>query len=148
MFIPANLELYEVLPKEFYNLMYPKHGNRLWIMFDQRLLYTYHEMRKIYGTAILNTWYWGGNSQYRGWRPFDSDVGSDLSQHKFGRALDIIFKHHSAEQVRKDILRQPYGKAYKYIMAIEMNVGWVHIDTGNRLEQPNTETRIIRKVYP
>lgn len=133
MFIPDNLELYEILPKEFYEENIDYYGKSLWMMFDYRLLLTYHYMRREFGTAILNTWYWGGQHQYRGWRPFDSDVGAKLSQHKWGRAFDIIFKYHTADEVRKRILASPHSAPFKFITGIEMEVSWVHLDVGNRL---------------
>ena len=141
MFIPDKIQLYELLPKDFYKENFPVHGAKLWMMFDNRLLLTLHEMRKEFGVVYLNNWYWGGPTQYRGWRPMDYD--STLSQHKFGRAADMKFKNASAEAVRFAILASPYSKAFKYISGLEMDVSWVHIDVGNR--NRNTEFGGIEK---
>ena len=149
MFIPEGIQLYEVLPKQFYEEEYPTHGNRLWMMFDYELLLTVHHMRKRYGTVYLNNWYWGGDKQYRGWRPFHTTVGAYLSQHKFGRAVDMVFKFYSAERIRNDILASPYSTAFKFITGIEMEVSWVHIDVGNRYRhQSHLSKEVIQKIYP
>lgn len=179
MFIPRKLELYEVLPKDFYNDMMVKLGpkgiKKLWLMFDYNLLVSYDYLRQKYGTAILNTWKWGGANQLRGWRPFDAfntvcnncghnygmiellscvecgstdldkkHIGSLVSQHLFGRAFDIVFKRYSAEEVRRDILQNQHSEEYKRISCVEMDVSWLHIDTGNRLQQFGE----IQLVYP
>ena len=37
---PEGFELYELLPKDFYEQYYPQYGEKLWLMFDQRMLWT------------------------------------------------------------------------------------------------------------
>lgn len=155
MFIPEGIDLHEVLPKYFYELNYQKYRDRLWMMFDYRLLITAHHLRKRYGVVYLNNWYWGGDKQYRGWRPFDIDIGAYLSQHKFGRALDMVFKDVKTDDIREDILSSPYSKTFKFICGIEMKVGWLHIDVGNRNRYQidiygmiNSGTEPIKRIYP
>jgi len=132
MFIPDGIKLYEVLPHYFYDANYPKYQDVLWMMFDYRLLITAHRLRKRYGVVYLNNWYWGGDKQYRGWRPLDTGIGAHLSQHKFGRALDMVFKDATADEIRNNILNSPYSDDHKFICGVEMDVGWLHIDSGNR----------------
>ena len=124
---PDKFELYEVLPKEFYEA-HKYYGDKLWWMFDSRALWTIEQLRRVYGTAVLNDWYWDGINQYRGWRPFDSKVGALISQHKFGRAFDLKFKYHTSEEIREDILKDPDNPIFKYIMCIEEGVSWFHFD--------------------
>lgn len=145
MFIPDNLELYEVLPKVLYD-KYSTRGDLLWMMFDSRLLRTYDMMRKIYGPTYLNNWYWGGPRQERGFRLFDTKTGAAFSQHKFGRALDMTFRDYDADEVRNDILNSPYSITFQYIACVEMDVSWLHIDVGNRFRISRQEGR-IQKVY-
>lgn len=148
MFIPDNLELYEILPEQFYKDNYPIYKERLWMMFDYRLLLTYHHLRRRYRTAVLNTWYWGGRHQYRGWRPWNCKVGAKFSQHKFGRAFDIIFKYNTTDQVRNEILLSPHAIPFKFITGIEMEVLWLHVDCGNRnRHEAHLDNEVIQKIY-
>jgi hypothetical protein len=130
MYIPEKFELYEWLPKDFYNANINHYGDMLWLMFDERLLWTYDQLRKRYGRIILNDWFWGGNNQYRGWRPFDCPKGAKLSQHKWGRAGDSIFLR-LAEEIRQDIMRNQNDDEFQYISVIEKDVSWLHIDCRN-----------------
>ena len=131
---PEGFELYELLPKDFYEQYYPQYGEKLWLMFDQRMLWTQEQLRKIYGTTVMNTWWWGGNNQYRGWRPWPcldeegNPIGAELSQHKFGRAGDSKFKHYTAEEVRKDIKKDPWRYEFRFITCLEEDVSWLHQD--------------------
>ena len=130
---PKHFALYEVFPQAFYEEN--KHlGDRLWVMFDYYLLITLDRLRERYGRATINNWYWGGEVHFRGWRPFESKIGSFFSQHKFGRAFDIIFKDASAEEVREDArkLYQIRGNTFEYIMRIEEGVRWLHVDRGHQ----------------
>ena len=78
-----------------------------------------------------NTWYWGGNNQYRGWRPWDCPVGAFLSQHKFGKAIDLVPTDVHAEEIRKDIKKDQNQNEFKYLTCIEEGVGWFHGDCRN-----------------
>jgi hypothetical protein len=126
---PYKVELYEVLPKDFYEAN-KHHGDKLWMMFDQRAIVTLSRLRERYGTVNLNTWWWEGDHQFRGWRPMDCSVGAKFSQHKFGRAFDCVFKHISAEEVRQDALKKPWHKPFRHITRMEKNVSWFHFDVG------------------
>lgn len=126
MFKPKYFEIYELLPPYFYEENKDR-GDALWYMFDNRLLITLDELRKTFGKMYINNWYWGGNRQYSGWRPFDYK-GAFLSQHKFGRAADIIFEEHKAENVRNWIIE---NHSFQHITGMELDVPWLHIDVRN-----------------
>jgi len=131
MYKPKYFSLREVLPQNFYANNKPIRGEKLWLLFDPRILQTADLLRERYGTLIANTWAWGGTHQFRGFRPFNCGIGAEFSQHKFGRALDLIPKHVSSEEIRRDIIAQPNGANYKYITAIETDISWLHIDCRN-----------------
>lgn len=132
MFKPDKFELYELLPKAFYHANFPIYGDRLWAMFDDRALYTLDRFSKRYGRIYVNNWWWeGGENQWGGYRSPDCDIGSALSQHRDGRALDPKFQEITASEVREDIIKDPFGEDFKYIMCIEDEVEWVHFDTRN-----------------
>ena len=124
----------EFLPRDFYD-KYKGKGERLWLIFDDRALWTIEALRKRYGKIILNDWLWRKNdpraNHYRGFRTFDCKVGASLSQHKFGRALDSFPLEAGVEKIRKDIIDNPDEDEFKFITCIEMDVSWLHFDVRN-----------------
>ncbi len=127
---PKHFQTYELLPEDFYEAHKHLGDDKLWLMFDDRALQTADWLRDVYGPITLNDWRWGGRNHYRGWRPWEC-IGVLLSQHKFGRALDCVFRDVSAEEVRQDIRKDPYSGVFQHITAIEDGVGWLHLDTRN-----------------
>ncbi len=119
-----------MLPKKFYEENRDK-GDTLWFMFDNRLLWTADQLRIRYGRMSVNTWHWGGSSEYRGWRPWDCGIGAFLSQHKFGKALDLLPTEITSEKIRKDIKKDQNQNEFKYITCIEDNVIQLHLDVRN-----------------
>lgn len=127
MYIPKYFIMEELLPQEICN---PQNTN-LWFLLDSRILLTADMLRGRYGPIRVNTWHWQGTSQYRGYRPYDCQVGSHNSQHKFGRALDLIPLQADVEEIRQEIIDDPFREEFKYITAIEKDVSWLHIDCRN-----------------
>jgi hypothetical protein len=142
MFIPDGFELYELFPKKFF-LKY--NNSKLWLFFDLRILLTIQYLRERYGSMIANDWYWKGRNQYRGWRPFDCSIGAAFSQHKFGRAVDLIPAKTTAQKIREDILASPFDKTFKFITIIEADIPWLHISTDIRRDKKKLGIQII---YP
>lgn len=109
-------------------------GLPVWLLFDGRILRTADMLRERHGPMIANTWRWPdrweswGLHHYRGFRPFDAGVGSEWSQHKFGRALDLVPLRKSAEEVRQEILNRPHEAAHEHITCVEAGVPWLHVD--------------------
>ena len=131
---PTHFTIYELVPESLFKLNYP--DEMFFTLFDNRILWTADGLRRRYGKMIVNTYNWGGKSHYRGWRPFDCEVGAKLSQHKFGRALDLIPTEITAEEIREDILKKQKGlELFKYITCIETNVSWLHFDCRNHNKQ-------------
>jgi hypothetical protein len=131
MYIPKYFNLQEFFPRDYFKEVYPKLGERMWILIDYRVLFTADALRDRYGTMIANDWLWRtGGHQYRGFRPPNCTIGATFSQHRFGRALDCKFKHVEAEEVRQDIKAND-EYAFKHITTIEINVTWLHFDCRN-----------------
>jgi hypothetical protein len=126
---PKHFELYELLPEKFYNSNIHR-GDNLWFIFDSRLLITLDNLREIFGKMVINNWYWRGHRQYSGYRPPDCTVGAELSQHRFGRAADIIILEHSIDSVRNWIIKNK-NKNNGFITGIELGTSWLHIDVRN-----------------
>jgi len=135
MFKPSNFKIYELVPDYIYK-KYQFKPYVLWNIFDERMLYTLDKLGKRYGKLIMNDWYWRKGdpmaNRFRGWRDPDCKIGADLSQHKFGRAGDVIPSETTAEQIRQDILFSPFHQDFKFITCIEADVSWLHFDTRSR----------------
>jgi len=131
-YIPKYFRPYELIPKETYELL----KNRPWVvwqLFDPRTLYVGDRIREKYGKMICNTWWWGGTHQYRGWRPIGCKEGAEYSQHRFGRALDLVPMGATVEDIWSDI---EAGDNFNYITCIEKGsaeteITWLHFDTRN-----------------
>lgn len=112
----------------------------LWFAFDERILITIERIRRRYGKMLVNTWYWGGEHQYRGYRSPGCLVGATLSQHRFGRAIDLEPISVSTEEIRHDILGRFGGKpsiVFEYVTAVELDTPWLHIDCRNHIKETN-----------
>lgn len=131
MYKPEHFQLEELVPKDLWLIHSRKRINKLFLLFDDRILRTADMLRVRFGPLYCNTWKNAGNFNYRGFRPFNSTVGSTLSQHKFGRALDLVPVKVTAEEIRQDIIANPTREIYKHIRAIEEDVSWLHIDCRN-----------------
>lgn len=132
MYICRHFNIEELVPKELFD-QYKYNQYRLWLIFDERILYIIDKLRDDYGPMTCNDWLWGGNRNMSGFRPFsNNDIGASLSQHKFGRAFDLIPKNIHPSKIREDIVNNK--KEYmKDIKAIEMNISWLHIDVRNNI---------------
>jgi len=126
-YIPKYFKIEEVMPPDLCN---PSDPNQ-WFFFDDRILITADRLREHYGPLVCNTWFYGGEHGLRGYRSWPTKVGSQYSQHKFGRALDLIPIKVEAEEIRQDIIANPTREMYEYITAIETGVSWLHIDCRN-----------------
>jgi len=112
---------------------YAKFGDSSIMFMDPRILYTADRIRERYGKPVyINTYsisnYKGKVLRHCGFRPITYANGADWSEHRHGRALDLHVVGVSAEQIRKDILADPWHEDFKYITCIEGKVNWLHID--------------------
>jgi len=130
MYRPKYFDIEELVPQDLL-LEYAGREHYLWYLFDNRVLVTADRLRARYGKINVNTWKWGGASQYRGFRPPNCNVGAKLSQHRFGRALDLIFIEVSPDIVRLELKKDPFRHEFEFITAIEDNISWFHFDTRN-----------------
>lgn len=132
-YIPKWFTLKELLPENFYHENKDR-GDYLWtICFDPRVLWTADRLRERYGPMIANTW---NNPkikkhEFRGYRPPNCAVGSKLSQHRYGRAIDLIPQKIGAQIIRDEIKADPNNNDFKFITCLEDDVSWFHFDTRN-----------------
>jgi hypothetical protein len=131
-YIPKFFQPYELVPRTTYELLKNKPW-MIWQLFDPRTLYVGDKIRRRYGKMIANTWYWGGKHQYRGWRGLRCTVGGKRSQHRFGRAQDLVPVEVTLEEIWADI---EAGQDFGHITCIEKSsskrkVSWLHHDERN-----------------
>ncbi len=131
MYKPQHFADYELFDKDFYAQALPQLGERIFIIYDVRVLITADRLRKRFGAIKVNDWHWGGGFNFRGYRPPGCTVGAEFSQHRFGRALDMDPLHATAEEIREDIIAKPNEATYEYITAIETDISWLHFDVRN-----------------
>ena len=137
--IPPPEELPERLRR-----VYESDPDRLFRCFPWRLLVTLDQMRKLFGKTTVNSWSWGGELRFCGYRPMNCDVGAELSEHRFFRAGDLHFQDVSPAEIWAHMLENPGHEAFRFIERIEAYTGmtWVHIDLG----QHDRNGRAIRVV--
>lgn len=132
MYKPEYFTIRELVPPQVYNVR----GEKSLQLLDDRALITIDTLRKEFGPAVINSWsfwkkdkWYGEVRKWSGLRIKGCPYGSQFSQHRYGRAFDMIFKDTSAEVVRQDILANP--DKYPHIMSLELGVPWLHFDTRN-----------------
>lgn len=82
-------------------------------------------------SVTINNWNTGGALTLRGFRPPDSPTGGFLSQHKFGRAIDINIDGHTPQQVYDTILaneKQFMNAGLTTMEDVKMTPTWNHLD--------------------
>lgn len=117
---------YEFVPPDVY---YQFGDNSIWFI-DKRIIRICQWLRDYTGNSIIiNDWYWGGGYQESGFRSINTSTGASLSQHKFGRAVDIKVDDMDPEEVR-NIIRNNYVKLKRIgLSTIEKNTPtWIHLD--------------------
>jgi hypothetical protein len=120
-----HFKVQEFVPEEVYREL----GNMSMLLIDSRMVKTADAIREYFGVPMnINDWCFGGNIQYRGYRPLYSCVGAKWSQHKFGRALDIVSRI-PASEIRKAILDNQ--EDFPFVSAMEDDVNWLHVDCRN-----------------
>lgn len=135
MYRPRFFETREFVPKHVYNVR----GEKAIQLMDDRILLTADNLRARYGPAVINTWFfWNKNSpawigkdsrNWSGLRTKQSPYGGLFSQHRYGRALDMLFRDITAEEIRADILADP--DLFPLINSLELDVSWLHVDCRN-----------------
>lgn len=117
--------LHEFVPRKVYKDL----GDRSYLVMDPKMFNIAYYLRERFGPTIINDWYWGGKRQYSGFRPQWATVGSLYSQHRFGRAIDAVFREVTAEEVREDIKNKPLFWHDKLgIRRIEKDTSHLHVD--------------------
>ena len=123
-------EIHELVPPH----LFEKRGEGCWRFIDERLIATIDTLKEHFssGTMTINNYKWGGDREWSGLRTSQSPDYSPTSMHSFGKAIDCIFSHYSAEEVRLYILSNK--GFFPYIRGMEDTVSWLHVDVRNEDE--------------
>ena len=131
MYKCKHFRAHELVPPSIYE----RFGERSFMFLDCRLLVLCDALREEFGSATINNYKWGGDRVASGLRSPDSPYYSPTSQHSFGRAVDILFKDHTAEEVRAEIKESSkfwtHNIEWSPSITLEDGVSWVHIDIRN-----------------
>jgi len=120
-------KIHELVPKK----MFEKYGEKAWRYVDVRLIESIDTLKEHFnlGTMTINNYFWGGSREWSGIRTPESKYYSYGSQHSYANAIDAVFSHYSAEEVRNYIIDNK--DLFPYIKGIELGVSWLHIDVRN-----------------
>jgi len=116
----------EFVPQEIYR----KYGAKpIWFV-DKRIVDVAQFLRDHFNQPLTNNdWMDGGLRNYSGFRTPDVQIGATLSQHKYGRAIDIHVKGITPEEIRHEIRNNSHYFFQGGVRAVEMDTPtWVHID--------------------
>lgn len=150
MYKPKYFSAQELLPKNLYNKY--KHRGDDWILnvvFDERILRVADKIREIWGPITVNTWHYnsGRKFQWRGFRDSSCRIGAKLSQHRFGRGLDLIPRNFHPTEIRHAIIQggvsYSYVDEFEFIGGLEMDINWLHVDV-----RPRNKSGEINLFYP
>jgi hypothetical protein len=133
MYYPKYFDIWELIPPDMEALIDAK-GSK-WgfdTLFDERLLITMDRIRELFGRMQVNNWFNGGRHCFRGFRPPECELGARLSQHRFGRAVDLMPLDSTVEHIRETILDYPGSPRFRHIGGLELDVSWLHIDVRGR----------------
>ncbi len=120
--------------------IYAERGESAWKLLDDRLLITADQIRETFGPLFCNTWHskklqeaCGQVRKYSGLRPFESSdpdfPKTKWSDHKYGRALDMISLTKTAEEMRKYIIQN--RTKFPHLTALEVDISWLHFAVRN-----------------
>lgn len=145
MYKPKYFKAYELVDKHTYQRL----GETSYRLFDRGLLILADHLREIFGSCVINDWYWkeeaheGEAFQYSGLRRPNTPYYREFSRHSHGAALDLKFSKVPAETVRqyiKDNFELIQSITGLYSITLEEGVSWVHIQVDNKSEGVHTFT--------
>ena len=128
MKVSTNFYLQEFVDPDTYKRF---SNSSIWFV-DPRIITLAQFIRERLGKpCTINNWNGGGKFQYSGFRPAQCTIGASMSQHRYGRAIDLKVKSMTANEVRADIISNfdVYKKAgLTTIEHEDFAPSWVHLD--------------------
>lgn len=110
-----------------------QYGNNSQWFIDPRIVNICEWIRVKTGHAVtINNWHTGGQYNYSGFRPPLCKIGATLSQHRFGRAVDIKIAGLTVEEVFA-LIKRNFIELNKLGLTTVENIAatltWNHLDT-------------------
>jgi uncharacterized protein YcbK (DUF882 family) len=103
-------------------------------VMDERLLETCDDVRDLLGTPCsINTWNFGGDREWCGFRTPDCTIGAAHSQHRLGKAADLHPVGMDANTARAKIREAVAAGQLPHLGGMELGVSWVHVDVRDRV---------------
>lgn len=125
--ISRHFKVEELFDKETVQI----YGADAWLFIPDESVMMVDGVRDFFGAPVtVNNWLWGGNFQYRGYRPLTCKIGAKNSYHRKCRAFDFDVKGLTAQDARNAILSNKDDERLSFITRMEADVNWVHIDNG------------------
>lgn len=126
MRLSRNFLLQEFVPPQIYDV----YGERSRQFLDQGLIVLVQALRDdLNRSIVINNWHSGGKYKESGFRMPHTTTGAPLSQHKFGRAVDIKVAGMVPEEVRKYIrLNFEYYRSLGLTTIEKDTPTWTHLD--------------------
>lgn len=114
---------------------FAKYGeNSIWFL-DPKIIAGATLIRKSLGPVTINNWHIGGPFSFRGFRPHNCTIGAPMSQHRYGRGIDIEVDNVTPQQVYKWITdnwtKFKLNNFFTTIEDIAFTSSWVHLDCRN-----------------
>jgi len=109
--------------------------SKCWELFDERLIANLDWIKaKFLKVPItINSWLWGGDRKYSGYRAVTCPIGAKKSKHKIGEAVDFIVKGITADEMR--LWLKCNQNEMPYPIRLEVGVSWVHLDVANETSE-------------
>lgn len=128
MKINKYFEIEEFVPPQIFKQYQQK---SLWFI-DPKIIEIATAYREFFDQpVIINNWYNGGPYSYRGYRPPRVNIGSEYSQHKFGRAFDCNIGKMTSKEAYEQVTKN-FDHFSKYGLTTLENYkftdGWLHSD--------------------
>ncbi len=128
MKVSANFYLQEFIDPDTYKRF---GASSVWFI-DRKIINLAQFIRERLGKpCTVNNWHSNGSYKYSGFRPPKCTVGASMSQHRFGRAMDLKVKGITPDELRAE-LKNNYSIYKRFgLGAIEDGAfapTWCHID--------------------
>lgn len=126
MKVSKDFDIREFVPQEIWD----KFGANSVQFIDKKVIDFAQYLRdKLNKPITINNWHIGGNRHESGFRLPDTTTGAKLSQHKFGRAIDIVVEGYTGKQLRDFVIKNKADFLKIGMTTIEQGTEpWLHVD--------------------
>lgn len=117
---------------------YKAWGNKSIWFIDPKVIRIAQLLRDLVGAPVtINNWWDGGQYKLSGLRPLDANIGAKLSQHKFGRGIDVKVKGMKPNEVHELItyhLSDFQEVGLTTMEHVNLTPTWTHLDVRTTIQ--------------